>query len=207
MKKIHLLSILLIVMQIVSNAQTTHTITNPGGALSFSPDSLAAYVGDQVVFNLNFSMHPLQEVSASTWASFGSTPLAGGFSANSGNTVTITMTQPGIRYYVCAVHVAAGMRGRIFVYQPSGIEAMPSLVSLPYPNPARHMLHIIPISGCDLTYTITDILGKEVLHNSQYNASGNPVSIDVSDIAEGSYVLSVTNADGSVSKNRINISH
>ena len=207
MKKIYLLSILFACFHLLSIAQTTYTITTAQGAFAFTPDSIMTNVGDQVVFNVDFTMHPLQEVSAATWAANGATPLAGGFSANTGSTISITMTQPGIRYYVCTFHNGFGMKGRIFVSSANGIEVIPSLVSLPYPNPASHLLHIISVIDGDLDYAITDMLGQDIMHSSQFSTAGNPVSIDMSDIAEGSYILTVTNVDGSVNKNRISIRH
>ena len=129
MNKIYLLFALICLLPLGSSAQTTHTITTSG--FTFSPDSVAAHVGDQIIFNVDFSMHPLQEVSASTWAANQSTPLPGGFSASSGTTLTVTMSAVATRYYVCTVHVGLGMKGRIFMSAANGIEAIPSVSALP----------------------------------------------------------------------------
>ncbi len=206
MKKLYLFGVLLLALQAAVSAQTSHIITTSG--FTFTPDSVRANVGDTIIFNVNFSMHPLQEVSSTTWAANQATPLPGGFSASSGTTFSVVMTQAGIRYYVCTMHVASfGMKGRIFVNGSNEIENIPAIVTLPYPNPAAQQIHLVPASSGEFAYTIYDMLGQPVLQGSQYTTAQNMVSIDVSAIAEGNYILSMTNADGQVSKSKIDIRH
>jgi plastocyanin len=206
MKKIYLLAILIMALQAMASAQATHTITTSG--FTFSPDSVSATVGDTIIFNVNFSTHPLRQVSSATWAANLPTQLSGGFSASSGSTFRVVMTQPGVIYYVCAMHVASsGMKGRIFVSAANGIENITSVAALPYPNPSNRQLHLIPASSGDFSYTITDMLGQTILHGSEYTTAQSLVTVDVSAIADGNYILSMTGADGIVSKNKIDIRH
>lgn len=204
MKKIYLLAILTFTLRVISSAQTTHTVTTSG--FTYTPATVQANVGDQVIFNVDFSMHPTVEVSAATWAANQPTPLAGGFSGTSGSTMTVTMTAVGTRYYVCQMHVSSfGMKGKIDVVAANGIKNVPSVVALPYPNPASQQLYLSPAAAGDFSYTITDMLGRTVLLGSEY-AQGM-VTVDVSGIADGAYILSMTSANGLSSRNKIDIRH
>ena len=205
MKSINALILFVVSFALSSTAQTIHTITNSG--FTYSPDSVNANVGDQVTFNTDFSMHPLHEVSSATWAANGSTQLAGGFSATTGSTATFTMTQAGTRYYVCANHVSLGMKGRIFVSNPNGIESIPSVAALLYPNPSNQQLHIIPVSTGYFSYAMTDMLGRKILEDSEYAIANSAISINISAIPEGNYILTMTNAEGQVSTRKIHIAH
>ena len=202
MKKNYLLGLLIMAIQVLSFAQTSHIITTSG--FTFTPDSVNARVGDTIIFNVNFSAHPLQQVASTTWSANQSTPLAGGFSATSGTTFSVVMTQPGVAYYVCTMHVSSfGMKGRIFVSPANGIEKITPTASLIYPNPSGGQLHFISAASGHLSYAITDMLGKVILKDSQYANAQDRVTVDVADIAEGNYILSVSHADGSVSQNKI----
>ncbi|MBS1617816.1 MAG: T9SS type A sorting domain-containing protein [Bacteroidetes bacterium] len=181
------------------------TITTSG--ISYSPDSLAVHVGDQVTFNCDFSMHPLHEVDATTWAANGSTQLAGGFSATSGSTLTVSMTQVGTRYYVCSVHVSAGMKGRIFVTAPNGIEAITAVAATAYPNPASGQLHVITGRETDLHYSLIDMMGRTVLAADDHVSAQGYTTLDVSAVADGHYVLKAVSADGTSSTAHVQVAH
>jgi plastocyanin len=205
MKKIYLFAVLIMALQTIASA-TTHTITTSGFA--FSPDSINANVGDTIIFNVAFGTHPLQQVSSTTWAANGTTPLSGGFSATSGTTFSVVMTQAqvGVVYYVCTNHVASfGMKGRIFVSAVNGIENIPTISAQPYPNPANQQLHLVTASSGYFSYTITDMLGQTVLQGSEYALAQSAVTVNVSTVPEGNYILSTTNAEGLVSKSKIDI--
>jgi hypothetical protein len=153
-------------------------------------------------------MHPLHEVSSATWTANGFTQLPGGFSATTGNTATFTMTlQAGTRYYVCSNHVSLGMKGRIFVSSVNGIESIPSVAELLYPNPSNQQLHIISGSTGYFSYSLTDMLGRKTLEDSEYAIANSAISINISTLAEGNYILSMTNAEGQISTRKIHIAH
>ncbi len=202
MKSIYTLIILVFCGSVKISAQT---ITTSG--FSYSPNTLNVHVGDQVTFNCDFSMHPLQEVDAATWTSNGSTPLNGGFSASSGTTLTVPMTQVGTRYYVCTVHVSSGMKGRIFVTSPSGIEAISSVAASTYPNPVSNQLHIIVGRETDLHYTLTDMTGRTALVADQHVGAQGMLTVDVSGVADGAYILQAISADGTTSVSRVQVAH
>lgn len=195
----------LIFLAFVAGGMFAQVITTTG--LSFTPDSLIVHVGDQVTFNCDFAMHPLQEVSAATWSANGSAALSGGFSATSGNTLTVPMTQAGTRYYVCTVHVQAGMKGRIFVTAPSGIEALAATVAATYPNPATRQIHVITGKETDLQYILTDMMGRAVINGTGHVGPMGYLTLDVSAIADGEYVLQSVSTEGSSSVSRVQVLH
>jgi plastocyanin len=207
MKKLYFLAFSIFVLRFIAPAQATHIITTHGYA--FLPDSLVVNLNDTVVFNVNFSMYPIQQVRDTSWAANHPTPMAGGFSDTSGNTLRLAMTQQGIVYYVCTVYVAPfEMKGRIYVSGPeSGIETIPSVTALPYPNPADQQLNFVSASSGELSYTITDMLGRTMLLGRQYATGQNMVTVDVSAVATGNYILSISNAGGAISQTKIDISH
>ena len=203
MKSFFTLILFIAAFNFTLSAQTTHTITNSG--LTFTPDSVAAIVGDHITFNLDFSTHPLHEVSAGTWAANQSTQLSGGFSATSGNTFTVTMTQAGTRYYVCANHVGSGMKGRLFVTAPNGIQNIASVAASAYPNPANSSLHIIsPVAG-ELHCVLINMIGQTVLDQTESVSERGILSLDISSLDEGNYILSIANANGQVNRTKVQI--
>jgi hypothetical protein len=89
----------------------------------------------------------------------------------------------------------------------SGIETIPSVTALPYPNPADQQLNFVSSSSGELSYTITDMLRRTMLQGSQYATGQNMVTVDVSAVATGNYILSISNAGGAISQTKIDISH
>jgi plastocyanin len=107
-------------------------VTNLG--FTFSPDSISIHTTDTVVFQLS-TIHSVVEVSEGTWTANGNTPLPG-FSLPVGGGELTGLTT-GTHYYVCGIHYAMGMKGRIFVTSGLGIappETGSGKISL-YPNP------------------------------------------------------------------------
>jgi photosystem II stability/assembly factor-like uncharacterized protein len=69
---------------------------------------------------------------------------------------------------------------------------------LMYPNPAGEMLNVEIATGTNFTYTMTDMLGKQVLRNT---VQSNKASINVSDLTNGVYFLTVeSNGEKTVKK-------
>lgn len=109
------------------------TITNSG--LTFSPDNVTISIGDTVKFQLS-SIHNALEVSEATWNGNGNTPLPDGFDTPFGNSELTGLTA-GVHYYVCSVHFNLGMKGKITVNGPSGINdntVAADKINI-YPNP------------------------------------------------------------------------
>lgn len=92
---------------------TTHTIISSG--FTFAPESLRIAPGDSVQFVIS-SMHNAVEGTKATW-DINDTTSNGGFSVPFGGG-TIVLSDTGIHYYVCQVHISVGMKGRIVVASP-----------------------------------------------------------------------------------------
>jgi hypothetical protein len=69
-----------------------------------------------------------------------------------------------------------------------------------YPNPAANVLSV-NCEGGEIVVSMTDLTGKQVLAQS---ARGGKLTLDVSTLSSGSYILTVQQGAGSVSK-RISI--
>ena len=207
MKKIYLLVILTMALQALASA-TTHTITTNGDA--FSPTTLNANVGDTIIFNVDFSMHNVVQVSSTTWNANGTTPMSGGFANYSGSSYQVVMTQAdvGTVYYVCTYHVALyGMKGKIIVTGANGVNNIAASAAMPYPNPANRELRITSTSTGNVSYSITDLLGQTIRQGTELANAQGALSVDVSSIPEGNYILSMTNVEGIISKSKIDIRH
>jgi len=206
MKKLYLLAISIVALQAIAPAQTSHIITTSG--FTFVPATVSANVGDTIIFNVDFSMHPIQQVSSTTWAADQSTALTGGFSNSAGSTYSVVMTQPGTVYYVCKMHVALyGMKGQIQVAGSNGVDNLVSGPSLAFPNPADQLLSFTPPSSGNFSYTITNMSGQVVKKDTKYATPQSIITIDVSAIVEGNYVFSLSGATGVVNKSKITIKH
>lgn len=202
MKSIYTLIFLAMLASLSLSAQTT--ITNSG--FTYTPNSANVNVGDQVTFNMDFTTHPLHEVDSNAWANNMATQLTGGFSATSGTTFSVTMNATGTRYFACGNHASLGMKGRLIVSNPNGIENISSVVSTTYPNPASDQLHIVSSSAGAIHYALIDMLGQTVLQQDE-NVSGPGVTtLDISGLTTGTYILSST-SQGVVGKTKVQITH
>lgn len=161
---------------------TQHIVTTSG--FTYSPDMVMAEVGDTVVFNVDFSFHPTIQVSEATWNANNATPLAGGFSATSGQTFSVVLRDTGSLYYVCRNHVRSGMKGMIMVSAPTATR--PRIASQPaYPNPATLQLTLPEGMGSGIARILTNP-GQEVLRRTVEPGQRN---LPLAGLPAGSYVL------------------
>ena len=89
----------------------------------------------------------------------------------------------------------------------NGIDNLVSGTSLAFPNPADQLLNFTPPSAGNFSYTITDMSGQVIKKGSKYATPQSIITIDVSAIAEGNYVFSLSGATGVVNKSKITIKH
>ncbi len=152
---------LLYVLFFASQSFATTWVVGTVGS-TFVPDSITITEGDTVNFlNLGGS-HNAVEVSQATWNVNGNTSN-GGFSVPFGGGMLTGLTA-GVYYYVCTVHHASGMKGRIFV-QPAVV------------NPS---LEFVITSS-----SYTESAGSFQLAVSITNPNSNPTSVDVNVLGGG----------------------
>jgi plastocyanin len=105
---------------VAARAYSATVVINTVG-LTWSPNDVTIQVGDSVMWNANFSFHPLRQVDGPN----SDTPPPGGF-AYSGlaSSFTYQFNSAGTFYYQCSNHGLAqfggAMRGRIVVLAASG---------------------------------------------------------------------------------------
>ena len=147
---------------------TIYTVVTTG-SFSFSPATVNAMLGDTVVFSVSAS-HNAVEVSSSTWAANGTTPLGGGFNITSPGGVVI-LTATGIRYYVCTFHVASmGMKGQINVSATGIFENDNKYDIRVFPNPTADFITL------DFTTNVNEAVNVDVF---------NLVGVKVMDLDNG----------------------
>jgi plastocyanin len=156
------------------NAQTGHKVTESGFA--YSPADLSIATGDTVTFEGTAS-HPIQEVSEETWTNNGITPLAGGFAFESGSG-TVVFPNTGVHYYVCTVHVALGMKGKITVGSPTALNLTELKGTSLYP---------VPLTGNTLTMNMNKPVQE--LSVRVYDMAGNTWITETGAAPDGSYRL------------------
>ena len=181
MKKIY--SSLFLLLFAVCMKATSYTVTISG--FSYSPATLTVSVGDVVTIQAS-GMHPLAEVSQTTWVANGTTTLSSGFGVkNSDYTFTITANNP--IYYVCQVHAGSGMKGQLVPASTStGLtESTLSLNSISlFPNPAKNTvsMNLNAETNGLLNAKLFSLCGQElqlIFSNKEINKGSNTLSMDL----------------------------
>jgi len=184
-----LLFLLLITFSIAGFSETW-IITNEG--LTFSPDSIAIEVGDDVTFDIG-SIHDAVEVSQETWEANGNTPLDGGFSVGfGGGTVSADQLPAGTHYYVCEPHASLGMKGMIVVINTTGIPVNPLKTDISvYPNPSQGKFQVDIVDSQftnEFSLEIYDIKGQKIYATTQ-KSQQTSVNLDLSEYPAGIYFI------------------
>lgn len=181
----------LLILKTVSSFGTQHPVTTSG--FTFTPDSISANVGDTIKFNIS-GIHSALEVSQATWNANSNTSN-GGFSVPFGGGMTVVNTVKTY-YYVCGNHYAMGMKGRIVVTIPNGVNA---LTNTPvnfemFPNPVSTGVTIktnLP-AGKENQIRIFDRVGKCIYQKNNIS----PVQyLDLSEFASGVYFVAIKSED------------
>lgn len=174
------------------------TIINSG--FTFSPDNITINSGDTVNFQLA-SMHNAVEVSETTWNSNGNTALPG-FSLPFGGG-QVTGLAAGVHFYVCAPHASLGMKGKITVTSPAGINDIAegrAKINI-YPNPtsgkftlqfSRSGSQVGSFSGNDQQsgLEIFNILGEKIADMPNFISQASN-EIDLSSVPDGIYFIRI----------------
>jgi len=175
MKKIYL--ILLTCITFLGAKAATYTVNIAGFA--YTPTLTTCAVGDQVIIQAA-SIHPLAQVSQSTWMANGTATLAGGW-GSSFTTITYSATTAGTVYFVCQNHVlSSGMKGMIVVNPTSVAETAANFLNNYnlFPNPAT--------SNVKVSFGLNE---SSTVNIKLFNVAGQEVKTFVSDLhlATGNY--------------------
>lgn len=179
-----------------SAVTTTHSATHIvqfGGSfgLTYSPNSLNVSVGDTMVWQGDFSMHPLSSVSIPTGSSV--------FHQGSGSVFSYIVRTTGMYNYQCDFHSSAGMTGSFNASIATGIKNnrasyRPGTFKLeqnfPNPfNPGTIISFDIPYQAF-VSINIYNLIGQNVatLVNENMAAGSYSKSWDASLIPSGVYI-------------------
>lgn len=125
-------AIAVVVLTALSAPAETHTVTFGTGGFTYTPDQFTAVVGDTVVWEGNFLVHPLSSTSVPDGAE--------AFSSNSGTAFEYVITVPGSYEYECLVHGTTGMTG---LFTADAAAVAPRTVSRQRVVPTGHQTAVI----------------------------------------------------------------
>jgi plastocyanin len=164
---------------------------------TYSPDLLTVNVGDNVTI-MGSTMHPLVQVSKATWLANSNTPMTGGWGTQTSD-YTLNATVADTIYFVCSAHVSLGMKGRIIVHAVAGINEVNQNMQgfFIFPNPVSQTANLVLNIPGDNNFTLQlfNSAGKKMNENIISRADisgGSGFSIDVSDLANGIYIIEIT---------------
>lgn len=193
-----LLFITILTLSFSVSFATKYTISAGSGDFVFSPNNTTINAGDTLVFSLA-SIHNAVEVSKATYDANGSTPMAGGFSVPKGGG-QVTLTTPGIHYFVCQPHASMGMKGIINVNSittgVSSVSANDFGLKIS-PNPASDYLkisyYIESVSFVNLN--LFDAVGNKLANiTSEYRGIGvHEETYAIKNLKPGVYFISLSN--------------
>ena len=162
---------------------------------TFKPDSILIMLGDTVNFNLEI-YHDVLEVSKTSWDSNYSISNSG-LQLPFGGGLWIP-SHGGVFYYVCEPHADEGMKGRVFVIDPSSIlEIVPPIIFNMYPTSVQNDLNInfTTSNQTSVHFLLFDFSGRLLsdifLQNSNYVFQ----KIDCQELPSGEYFFTAICGD------------
>lgn len=171
---------------------TKHNINTSG--TTYSPSTLAAQVGDTLVIQAS-NMHPCVQVSETSWNNNTATELSGGWGTKNSNFEYVITTNADI-YYVCANHVGSGMKGKVTVTTPTGIEVNNSSIINVFPVPVNNKLTVTISSLPTANMEIYDLKGQLIYTTKLFNGNNN---LDL-DLPAGNYIYQIYSNENAVVK-------
>jgi plastocyanin len=160
---------------------------------TYSPAELTVFPGDTVIFNIG-PHHDAVEVNQDIWEA-NDTIYNGGFRFPLGGGLLV-LEQTGTYYYVCTPHAYLGMKGIIYVQEPTPVETVSSeeIFNLKiYPNPARDVIKVefALEKSSEVNIELTDITGRKIraLEQRRYQPGHYSRSFDTDYLFPGRYLL------------------
>ncbi|MCX6256430.1 MAG: T9SS type A sorting domain-containing protein [Bacteroidia bacterium] len=185
------LSIMCFVALNISVFATNYSVTISG--TSYVPNLTVVNTGDQITIGAS-TMHPLVQVSKATWnAGNSATPLSGGWGTQTSD-YTFTAGTPDTIYFLCSVHFALGMKGRIVIQGPNQVAELTQLPVVLFHNPATNSFLFTfnkPMKG-NLTIRMVNMNGHIISgYNGNYDQTqGNTFEFSYpADLSSGIYIL------------------
>jgi plastocyanin len=196
MKTIRLTSIAFLLLISIKSFSVVHVINQ--SSFSFSPSNVAVNVGDVVRWVWSSGSHTTTSKTIPANAASWDAPL------NSSNTsFDYTVTVAGTYSYVCSFHESMGMVGSFTATAATGIgENSLTKEFAVYPNPATSVLNIN--AGQIGELIVSDVLGKSIkqVNTNELTSNNNTYQLDVSDLQNGIYIISLIPSDN---KKRVSI--
>jgi len=190
--KLHLSLILAFAVSIQFALATDHVIVFGVGGNVYNPNTLAVSVGDVIIFQGNFSAHPLASTEIPNGAQT--------FSQSSGTAdFSYTATVAGDYAYRCTVH--GGMTGTFTAESPEGIQVTPVTqgTAMVFPSVTSDIVNIDlssvsnPERGIQLD--LYNLAGQQLI--SERKTAGGLVQVSMGSVANGIYFLAIKQ-DGKV---------
>ena len=160
---------------------------------TFTPDVIYVAPGDTIDFSLG-PHHDALEVSKEIWDA-NDTVSNGGFRFPLGGG-ELVLDELGIYYYVCTPHAYLGMKGIIYVEEPSSADALSQEDKIQmkiFPNPASKNLNLSFVieDSKKVKIDLMDITGKTVrtLANGDYQPGIYAESFDLVNLPPGRYFV------------------
>lgn len=186
--KTKLLSLIFFMALLYVNAQTTHNLdwfTGVGSNVDLTIEP-----GDTVIWTWINPNHTVENVEGNSVETFDS-----GFLGPAGSTFSHTFTLVGDNDYFCSIHGVASMSGTITVAENLGTKKEYTNAFLIEGNPVDSKLNIrFPQNISNTKITIHSILGKMIMSKTVGNE--DYVSIDVSNLHKGLYLISINSEKG-----------
>ena len=150
---------------------------------AYSPASVTVNVGDSILWEGDFSSHPLASLTIPVGAA--------SFSQSSGGSFWYAVTTPGVYNYKCTVH--AGMTGTFTANAVStNISNINNYSNFKiFPTTVQNNIYVDLGNTTNATIVITNLLGDRIYTT----AIVDQASIDVSNYNSGLYFVNVYEAD------------
>jgi plastocyanin len=193
--KIIFLCALTLLTGIMQIKATSYNITTAG--FTYSPGQLTIQIGDLVNISAS-TIHPLVQVDKTTWENNGNTPKADGWGTKT-STYQFTGTTEDTIYFVCGVHYAMGMKGKIIIQNAFGIaENKNTTANIDlYPNPIGNSARInIKVDfSHGFIAEVQNYYGQNILNMpfEQTNDGEFSSMMDASSLGNGIYFLVISN--------------